>query len=376
MKKLMRILCAAMLLVSFAACTEKENQEPSDTTGNGGNDTIVRQDMTPQYMQLSFYDGGSGLMDDGDPTHHNDFTWVEDGNTTSVHTDHHQFTFIIDSINATDCLYHSTYVEFVDGQAVTGDIRFHMTKIGDNPGGDPNQGDLGIGTPEQVGSTETSITVTAHVTGSVGEYLYQFPNYTCGLIWCAASDGTPTMSSNKIVCNTDSDGNFEGTINGLTAGTRYNMAAWLKLTPDSEPIVSDVRTYSTSNAPGQGENNWIRIDDIMNSSDTPNGLAIVVSGYFDGEPNGIGLVYNTTGNPTTSDQVYNAFDHLNMETGYHDETIDYTSVSDDGVHSVKIRLADLQYNTTYYIRGYIQFSDGTATVYSDESQASTLSGNK
>lgn len=105
--------------------------------------------------------------------------------------------------------------------------------------------DLGISAPELADSTESTLTVTAYVTGSVDQYLGQFPGYTCGIVWSA--EGTPTMNSNVVTCTADAQGRFEATIEGLSAGTEYKMAAWLKLTPEGEAVVSDVRAYSAAN---------------------------------------------------------------------------------------------------------------------------------
>ncbi|MCR4659231.1 MAG: hypothetical protein K5650_02935 [Bacteroidales bacterium] len=381
MKNVIKMLCAAMLLMSFAACTEKENE--NDKPGGGDNNnystlllgtwsvdqmSVNGENRTPQYMQLSFYEGGRGLMDDGDSSHHNDFTWVISGSRIDINTGNHQFSYTIDNLTATECSFHGNYIQLGE-QEITGDIRFHLVKVnGDNPG-DPDPGDLGIGTPELAERSATSLRVTAHVTGSVSQYLGQFPNYTCGIIWCLASDSTPTMNSNMIVCNTDSDGNFEGTITGLTAGTSYNLAAWLKLTPDSEPIISDVRTYTTDNEGGDSDTNWINIDSISVINSTS--VSVTVTGYFDDNPIGIGAVYNTTGSPTLSDQVYNAFEHLITETGQGDETILGMIENPDGSRIVTVMLGGLQPGTTYYFRGFIQFAGSTPTIYSNEASANT-----
>lgn len=382
MKKILRFLCALTLVMSFAACTEKET-ENNDNKPDGDNNnystllvgtwqvermTVDGQNMTPPNMTLAFYNNGRGLMSDGGPDENNDFGWVINGNSIKISTHNHDFTFTIDYIDDSICDFHGDYIEF-DGRDIRGDIRFHIVKSnGDNPGGDPNPGDLGIGTAELVESTESSITVRAHVTGSVDEYLGQFPNYTCGLIWCPASAGIPTMTSNNAVCNTDSYGNFEYTLNNLTARTAYNIIAWLKLTPDSEPILSYVRTYETAEN-GDSDTNWINIESVNVASSTS--LSITVTGYFDDNPIGIGAVYNTTGNPTLSDQVYNAFEHLDTETGEIDETILGMDENPDGSRTVTVLLGGLQPGTTYYIRGFIQFGDGTPTIYTDEVSETT-----
>ena len=373
MKKILKALCAFTVLFALAACTEKDNNEQTQNNGNnngngGGNYSslilgtwrvdqmsVDGQNMTPEYMTLSFYENGSGLMDDGDASHHNDFRWAISGNNTTVSTDNHEFLFIIDELDATGCRFHTTYVEFVEGQAVNGDIRFFMTKI-------PTQldpGDLGIRTPELREKTDHSLTLTSHVTGSVDQYLWQFPNYTCGLIWCPASNGTPTMNSSSYTADGD---NIYYVIDGLNAGTDYNVAAWLKLTPDSEPIISEVRTYTTENG-GSNDTNWINFIDALPLSSTS--ILVTVTAYFDSDPRAVGVVYSTGTTPTITDNVYDAFEHLNMETGEYDETIQRVQENADGSRTVAALLTNLQSNTTYRLRAFFKMPDGSVT-YSDE----------
>ena len=374
MKNILKALCAFTLVFALAACTEKDNngqtQNNGNNNGNGGSNysslilgtwrvdqmSVDGQDMTPEYMTLSFYENGSGLMDDGDASHHNDFRWAISGNNTTVSTDNHEFLFIIDELDATGCRFHTTYVEFVEGQAVNGDIRFFMTKI-------PTQldpGDLGIGTPELRERTDHSMTLTSHVTGSVDQYLWQFPNYTCGLIWCPASNVTPTMNSSSYTADGD---NIYYVIDGLNAGTNYNVAAWLKLTPDSEPIISEVRTYTTENG-GSNDTNWINFIDALPLSSTS--ILLTVTAYFDSDPIAVGVVYdnaNVTEEPTLSNYIYNALAHLNMETGQYDETIQQLQVNPDGSRTVSALLTSLQAGTSYAIRAFAQFSNGSV-IYS------------
>ena len=364
MKKILKALCAFTLVFALAACTEKDNNEQTQNNGNnngngGGNYSslilgtwrvdqmsVDGQNMTPEYMTLSFYENGTGLMDDGDASHHNDFRWAISGNNTTVSTDNHEFLFIIDELDATGCRFHTTYVEFVEGQAVNGDIRFFMTKI-------PTQldpGDLGIGTPELSEKTDHSLTLTSHVTGSVDQYLWQFPNYTCG---------TPTMNSSSYTADGD---NIYYVIDGLNAGTDYNVAAWLKLTPDSEPIISEVRTYTTENG-GSNDTNWIHFDNAMATGSTT--ISVTVTAYFDSDPRAVGVVYSTGTTPTITDNVYDAFEHLNMETGEYDETIQRVQENADGSRTVAALLTNLQSNTTYRLRAFFKMPDGSVT-YSDE----------
>ena len=163
MKNFMRFLCAAMLCVSFAACTGEEGEGSSNSGDDSNYSTLILgtwqvdlmsvngQNMTPPNMQLSFYENGGGLMNDGGETEHNDFTWSISGSTVNVTTDKYQFSFTIDSVTATECGFHGNFME-MDGHEITGDIRFHMTKVGggtpDNPDNpdpdDPNWVNLGL----------------------------------------------------------------------------------------------------------------------------------------------------------------------------------------------------------------------------------------
>jgi len=162
------------------------------------------------------------------------------GNTVNVTTDKFQFAFTIDSVTATECGFHGNFME-LDGNEITGDIRFHMTKMG---GGDtPDAGDIGLSAIDPVNSTETSLTVNATITGNINQYLPRFPNFACGFIWSA--EGTPTMNGNSITGTPDAWGKFEVTITDLEPGTEYTIIAWLKLTPESEPILSNSIVMST-----------------------------------------------------------------------------------------------------------------------------------
>lgn len=371
MKNFLKVFCAAMLLLSFAACTDKDNENDNNRQNDNNNYstlllgtwqvdrmTVNGEDNTPQNMKISFYENGRGLMNDGGETDHNDFSWVINDKNIKVTTDHDQFNFTIDNLNANECDFHGNYIK-LDDQEINGDIRFHLVKSNGDIPSNPDRGDLGIGTPELWERTESSLTIHAHVTGSVDQYLWQFPNYTCGLIWCPASEGTPTMNSNVYKSNGD---DIYYVIEGLSAGTTYNVIAWLKLTPDSEPILSEMRTYTTENG-GSNDTNWIRLVDAMPAS---GGLLVTVTAYFDGNPTSVGVAYSTTNEtPTINDNVYNAFEHLNMETGEHDNTIQRVQENADGSRTVVALLQNLQSDTYYYLRAYAQLSTGTV-IYSTE----------
>lgn len=271
MKNVMKLLCATMLLLSFAACTEKDNQ-PQNGNNDGGSSNnnsystlilgtwkvdqmlVNQQDWTPRDMQISFYEKGNGLMNNGNATDHNDFTWVINGNVINIKTDKDQFSFTIDTLMANECSFHGNYIK-LDTTAINGDIRFHMIK---ENGGNPGDS-------------------TAH-----------------------------------------------------------------------------------------GDTNWINLLSLTAANSTT--LSVTVTAYFDGGPTGIGVVYNTTGAPTVNDQVYNAFEHINMQTGETDSTIQRMQENGDGSRTVAVLLNNLQPGTSYYVRGYMQFSNGT-TIYSNEGLA-------
>lgn len=266
MKKFMRFLCAAMLLVSFAACTGEENPSDDPADDNNYSTLIVgkwqvdqmlvnEQDMTPQNMQLTFNQDGSGLMEDGGEATNNDFTWAIGGSTITVTTHNSQFTFTIDNLTETKCTFHGSLIE-LDGNEMSGEIRFHMTKVtGGNPD-TPDPGNLGLSDIDPAGRTETTITVNSTITGDINQYLPQFPNFTCGFIWSA--EAYPTMDGNSITGTPDQWGKFEVTITGLEPGKDYMIIAWLKLTTESTPIFSNSIVISTLGGSNPGLQ-WINL---------------------------------------------------------------------------------------------------------------------
>ena len=126
------------------------------------------------------------------------------------------------------------------------------------------------------------------------------------------------------------------------------------MTPESDYIIGDWRTFVAQNG-GGGSNedtNWVNLEGISVISSTS--ISITMTGYFDDNPTGLGVVYNTVGNPTTSDSVYNAFDHINMQTGETDATVLDISENKDGSRTATVLLTNLKPGTTYYFRSYMQ----------------------
>ena len=307
-----------MLLVSFAACEEKDNE--IDNPGGGDNNTLATQlvgtwqseqilingEEAHMQMTIVLNANGTGKLAGMEEA----ISWQVNGNAVTI-TNSNGSKLGYTVTNITDEILVITG-STVPGTGQQAQFEGHFKKAGGGTPGDPDPGDLGIGTPELVGSTESSITVTAHVTGSVGQYLGQFPNYTCGVVWCPASDGTPTMNSNRIVCNTDSDGNFEATITGLTAGTSYTIVSWLMLTPESEAMLSDPRTYTTESGSNPVDENWVDLG-------LPSGLLWAKCNVGATTPEGYGNYYawgetQTKGTYVISNYAYCTYDELNRPT--------------------------------------------------------------
>ena len=356
----------AVTLFSFCACTEKDNEnDPSGGDNNNANTLatqlvgtwqsehiLVNGEEQSTQMTLVMNADGTGSLSTNPDT----FTWRVDGNDVVVTNPHGDtYTYTVTNITEDILVVTGNYIPGTD-QQVSFEGHFRRTS-GDDQGGNP--GDLGIGTPELVESTAHTITVTAHITGSVDQYLGQFPNYTCGITWCNVNQPSE-MEHNMLDCTAQARGNngfFECTISGLDEGHDYDIAAWLKFTPESEPKFSETRTYSTGNG-GSNDTNWINLVDVMVINEST--ISVTVTAYFDGDPTGVGVVYSTTTEePSISnDNTYNAFDHLNMETGEHDETIQRIQVNQDGSRTVAALLTNLQSGTMYYIRAYAEFADG------------------
>ena len=381
MKKIL-YLCATALLLSFAACSEKDNENgnsngnptPSGLAGQligtwQSEHLFVNDEEVNAQLTIVMNTDGTGTISE----RNDEFTWVVSGNNVVV-TNPYGNTFTYTVLNITE-----------DGFVISGNyIPGHEEQVsfegyfrragGDDPGDNPDPGDLGISEPELVQNTAHSITVSAHITGSVDQYLWQFPNYSCGITWCHVNQPSE-MEHNKLDCTAQAMGNngfFECTISGLDEGQEYDVAAWIRLTPNSQPIIGPTHMYSTANGgdnPNDNDTNWINLNSAIAANSTT--ISVTVTGYFDNNPNGIGVVYGTSSNPTTANNVYNAFEHLNVETGEHDETIQRIMENADGSKTVAVLLNNLQPGTTYYIRGYMQFSSGLPTIYTDEISVTT-----
>ena len=286
----------------------------------------------------------------------------------SANADSTEFTFI-SKIVIDNRKQARAYVYLSDGQ-------FHYSNPfiidpadanGNNNGGNNNGSEFGVTMPEFIENTATTIAIYASFTGNITSP-EPFQNATCGFIWCPASQGAPTMSDNVIDCTESAFQNngqrFIGKIEGLTPATEYNIAAFLRMSPDSQPIIGNHKTFKTQNNGGtdnggghhsSSDTNWITVNHVMPYSETS--VEISINAYFDsGMPVAIGACYNTTGNPTINDNVYNGLEHINLETMQGDETIIDFFPNNDGSRTVKFLITDLQPNTTYYFRVFMQWA--------------------
>ena len=400
----MRILCASLLLLSLAACTEKDNDNDnnpaSSGTGTNGDASVQFTIGTPSWEQdghiyyatydwtaeikdaslklRSFYDEGEGKdfsfgigyapegVEGGRPRYFNGDKPENSHEIIAVNNDSTVFT-IRSRVKADNRKEARAFVYLSDGQ-------FHYSNLFYiDPAEAPQIGnEIAVALPEQVSHTATSITVESHFIGNITGP-EQFQNASCGFVWCHESEGAPTMNSQSIDCTQSAWQNngqrFEGTITGLEPGQTYNVAAWVRMSPDSEAKMSDWHSLSTQSGDNPGSDNWVSLVSLYPVSNST--ILVTVTAFFNGNPSAVGVVYNNTGEPTTADYVYNALDHLNMSTGEHDETVQRIQVNADGSRTVAALISGLQPGALYYFRAYAQFSDGSPTIYSDQLSETT-----
>ena len=159
MKKIFSIIAMATLMLSFAACTEKEDQP--DQGGQNGNNTnatmlvgnwLVDQ-LTYNGQQLPMQDemtivmnaNGTGEILENGQSHNNNFTWSVSENILTVTPGEESYTFTISGLTATECTLHGDVIPATD---MRGDVVMHMTKQNGQPGPgpEPNPEDFPAGT--------------------------------------------------------------------------------------------------------------------------------------------------------------------------------------------------------------------------------------
>lgn len=91
------------------------------------------QDLAGQMgsLILSFYAGGTGLINHNGETENNDFGWSISGNTITITPRGGSYQYTITSLNETTCTFTGNVFP-VTGQQ--GNVSITMTKVGDNPG--------------------------------------------------------------------------------------------------------------------------------------------------------------------------------------------------------------------------------------------------
>lgn len=254
MKKLLSLLMVAFAMTAMVACDEKDNgnDTPGNGNGNGGDNSTLAAQLVGTWQSEHIYINdveahmqmgivlnadGTGELSEKKET----ISWQVNGNDVNI-TNSHGITSTLTVTGITE-----SYM-IVTGKTIPGSdqqVKFEgkFLKVNGGTPDIPDPGDLGLSAIDPVDRTETSLTVNATITGDINQYLPQFPNFACGFIWSA--EGAPTMNSNSITGTPDAWGKFEVTITGLEPGKDYTIIAWLKLTPESEPILSSSIVMST-----------------------------------------------------------------------------------------------------------------------------------
>lgn len=152
-KRLFYFAMAAAMMFGFTACDPDDNNGGG---GNGGDDnnnysqlivgtwlvdnmTYNGMEMTPQDMNITMNQNGTGEVVVGGVHENNYFSWTVDGSTLTVSPDDsNSYDFNIASLTLTEC---SMTGNVVPGTDMTGAVTMHMTKVnGDNPGPGPGPG--------------------------------------------------------------------------------------------------------------------------------------------------------------------------------------------------------------------------------------------
>lgn len=264
MKKLLSLLMVAFAMTAMVACDEKDNgtDTPGNGNGNGDNNSTLATQLVGTWQSESIYINDAeahmqiGLVLNADGT--GEFTekketisWQVNGNDVSITTSHGiTSTLTVTGITESYMIVTGKTIPGSDQQA-----KFEAKFLKVN-GNTPDQGDLFIEPPVMVENTATTLKMWSKINGHIDVYLPQFPNYTFGFVF--SKNGSISMDHNVIPCeHHNPDGSFELLITGLEPGTEYTVAAWLKLTPESEPLVSSTTTMSTLNGDTPDDPNWV-----------------------------------------------------------------------------------------------------------------------
>jgi len=264
MKKLLSLLMVAFAMTAMVACDEKDNgnDTPGNGNGNGGDNSTLAAQLVGTWQSEHIYINdveahmqmgivlnadGTGELSEKKET----ISWQVDGNDVNI-TNSHGITSTLTVTGITE-----SYM-IVTGKTIPGSdqqVKFEAKFLKVN-GNIPDQGDLFIEPPVMIENTATTLKMWSKINGHIDVYLPQFPNYTFGFVF--SKNGSISMDHNVIPCeHHNPDGSFELLITGLEPGTEYTVAAWLKLTPESEPLISSTTTMSTLNDGTPDDPNWV-----------------------------------------------------------------------------------------------------------------------
>ena len=264
MKKLLSLLMVAFAMTAMVACDEKDNgnDNPGNGNGNGGENSALAAQLVGTWQSEHIYINdveahmqmgivlnadGTGELSEKKET----ISWQVDGNDVNI-TNSHGITSTLTVTGITE-----SYM-IVTGKTIPGSdqqVKFEAKFLKVN-GNIPDQGDLFIESPVMIENTATTLKMWSKINGHIDVYLPQFPNYTFGFVF--SKNGSISMDHNVIPCeHHNPDGSYELLITGLEPGTEYTVAAWLKLTPESEPLISSTTTMSTLNGDTPDDPNWV-----------------------------------------------------------------------------------------------------------------------
>ena len=264
MKKLLSFLMVAFAMTAMVACDEKDNgnDNPGNGNGNGDNNSTLAAQLVgtwqsehiyindveaPMQMGIVLNADGTGELSEKKET----ISWQVDGNDVNI-TNSHGITSTLTVTSITE-----SYM-IVTGKTIPGSdqqVKFEAKFLKVN-GNTPDPGDLFIEDPVLIENTATTLKMRSKINGNINVYLPQFPDYTFGFVF--SKNGSISMDHNVIPCeNHNPDGSFVLLITGLEPGTEYTVAAWLKLTPESEPLISNTTTMSTLNDGTPDEPSWV-----------------------------------------------------------------------------------------------------------------------
>ncbi|MBQ6238154.1 MAG: hypothetical protein IJK07_08045 [Bacteroidales bacterium] len=264
MKKLLSLLMVAFAMTAMVACDEKDNgnDNPGNGNGNGGDNSTLAAQLVGTWQSEHIYINDveahmqMGIVLNADGTGElsekkEAISWQVDGNDVNI-TNSHGITSTLTVTGITE-----SYM-IVTGKTIPGSdqqVKFEAKFLKVN-GNTPDPGDLFIEPPVMVENTATTLKMWSKINGHIDVYLPQFPNYTFGFVF--SKNGSISMDHNVIPCeHHNPDGSYELLITGLEPGTEYTVAAWLKLTPESEPLISSTTTMSTLNDGTPDDPNWV-----------------------------------------------------------------------------------------------------------------------